>query len=117
MIVVEESFLFNAILWTLMDVILRGVRASLQQGEKQLLIAKKSFGGIALMVVGDPLQGSPVGDNETCLDRKSKHTIKSRNLFADLEIPLLFLFRIYTNLLWMLVCNIALCKTRWKLVQ
>lgn len=70
-IVVEEAFLFNAVLWTLMDVILRGVRALLQSGTKQKLVLEKSFGGVALMVVGDPLQGSPIGDDDVCLNGKS----------------------------------------------
>ena len=46
-IIVDEAFLISAVLWTLVDVIMRNVTGKL----------KESFGGVPFLVIGDPLQG------------------------------------------------------------
>ena len=73
---------------TLMDVILRGVRATLETGDNQLRVLKRSFGGVALLVVGDPLQGSPIVDGDGCLDCEWIWVIE----FCKDYVPLLHLY-------------------------
>ncbi len=59
-VIVDEAFLISAVLWTLVDVIMRNVTGNL--GE--------SFGGIPFLVVGDPLQGTVIPDVPCCLDSR-----------------------------------------------
>ena len=59
-VVVDEVFLIPAVLFTLSDVILRGARDCYSN----------HFGGTAMFILGDPLQGSAIPDENCTLSRR-----------------------------------------------
>jgi hypothetical protein len=78
LLVIDEVFLFPSYIFILADVICRGARDAFT----------KSFGGLTLIMVGDPLQGAAIADESIMLELQSGSTDKRKwVLWARLSQP------------------------------